>query len=1081
MADPVTLMMIANIALTATMYAVTASQTIKGPRLSKDDQKVTLGDPGAPIVRVWGTRWVTATRIAAADLHETKKKTKGKGGKYQEYKYDGSWLDHFTDTPVDAVTKMKMDGRLVYQRTGVGPVSSASVFALIVGTAGVPGAPVKLQQGTNFALYTGQQTAPDPWYAQFTEDETGLTGMAPAFLGETYAKFHRIPLEKFGNRLPNVEAELVRNKSDAFLMESIPQLTVANGQFTPDRRFFYSPGPGPSQYSVFDVAKRTWILQGVSTSIGSYSVGPGGIRYGVNGFFDPEVVQQSMTGGESILYDDSVLGGTFLSESWHEGQTLWFRDAGGSHNLYFVGSDLVAIPLGFSPTWVASDLNGDVWAAGLNGGNIGFECIQGSAIGTFFAFAALTTGDVFFFANEAGNFFAWQNGTAYLVDPVAGTLLDTAAIAGGDSPQAAFREIPAGARSIWLQFAEWNANDLSLVRTVSVASWTGIFSTQGVVYSRVLDALFVKSLFVDETKILYLDRASPNGVDLGDVIADVCAWSGIPADAIDVSACTQPVLGFSVQQQTGRAMLDPLLKIFDTIARPTDFSIEFKPRGDAPVGTLPMRRFVKGGKRYDLRRSQGNELPLDVTVVFSDRTKEDQRNTAIADQAPEATGSDRRETIDLNTFSDTPDGAQQKGDRYLRRLYNSKERLENTVSVLDVAFEPGDVVTITVDRPKSSITLNMLLDEQTHRGGVSIDCKWSRDEAAVAVLNPATVGAPTSAITEQTIYVPAFTQGFEIDGPLFRDADNDPNPRLYAAAGAFGSPWPGAAAWRATSLGVYDELNATFDSSQGSLFGVTTTALGAADPGLWDLGNTLDVTIFGGTLTNHTTDECDADPLLNLLALGKPGRWEYLQFTSATLVSTSGSSRKYVLQGFKRGRRGTEGNVGNHVSGDDVLVYNAGDVVVLEFGADEIGNDMSFKTASLGMDPDSAAPVDFTFAGNTLKPYSPCSFVATYDASTGDWLFTWIRRTRIGGAWSSSGGAIPLGEANENYELEIPTSGSPRVISATSETATWTSAQQSADYGAPQTSLPAGIAVYQLGDLVGRGFASEEPTLAGMA
>jgi hypothetical protein len=84
----------------------------------------------------------------------------------------------------------------------------------------------------------------------------------------------------------------------------------------------------------------------------------------------------------------------------------------------------------------------------------------------------------------------------------------------------------------------------------------------------------------------------------------------------------------------------------------------------------------------------------------------------------------------------------------------------------------------------------------------------------------------------------------------------------------------------------------------------------------------------------------------------------------------------------------------------------------------------------------------------------------------GDIAISWIRRTRKDGdAW---GVEVPLGEDAEAYEIDIM-SGSTvkRTLSVNAPAATYSAADEAADFGAPQTSLT--IRVFQLSSTVGRG------------
>ncbi len=86
---------------------------------------------------------------------------------------------------------------------------------------------------------------------------------------------------------------------------------------------------------------------------------------------------------------------------------------------------------------------------------------------------------------------------------------------------------------------------------------------------------------------------------------------------------------------------------------------------------------------------------------------------------------------------------------------------------------------------------------------------------------------------------------------------------------------------------------------------------------------------------------------------------------------------------------------------------------------------------------------------------------------SGDLVMTWLRRTRTGGdSWEQT--EVPLGEDSEAYEVDIMNGASVvRTITATSETATYTSAQQTTDWGSPQSSYT--VRVYQMSDSYGRG------------
>jgi hypothetical protein len=236
--------------------------------------------------------------------------------------------------------------------------------------------------------------------------------------------------------------------------------------------------------------------------------------------------------------------------------------------------------------------------------------------------------------------------------------------------------------------------------------------------------------------------------------------------------------------------------------------------------------------------------------------------------------------------------------------------------------------------------------------------------------------------------------------------------------------------------------------------------LATANPNLWDRGNTLTVSLQGGSLTNVAEADINADPSLNLIYVGS----EWLNFTTATL-NGDGS---YTLSGFKRGRRGTEWAVGTHAAGEAWVKASSLDTDVM--GTDDIGSSLSFKAQSIGRSIDAAAAINITpYTGATLKPYAPARIKWTTDGT--DMFGEIIRRTRVGGAWADSG-VVSLSENSEAYEIDILDGSSNvlRTITVTgTNTFTYTNAQIVADGGT--VGAAPSFNAYQMSDAAGRGFA----------
>ena len=116
-----------------------------------------------------------------------------------------------------------------------------------------------------------------------------------------------------------------------------------------------------------------------------------------------------------------------------------------------------------------------------------------------------------------------------------------------------------------------------------------------------------------------------------------------------------------------------------------------------------------------------------------------------------------------------------------------------------------------------------------------------------------------------------------------------------------------------------------------------------------------------------------------------------------------------------------------------------------------------------------------TFApeGVGLRPFSVVHVEQPWrmPRAPGDLTIRWTRRSRALAADSWGGLEVPLTEELEAYEVEILDGAAvKRVLSTTTTSAVYTTAQQTADWGAP---LGPGdtldIRIFQLSALVGRG------------
>jgi hypothetical protein len=158
----------------------------EGPRLT--DLTVTSSAYGAPVPIGYGTLRMSGNIIWSSGLREEKiiERQGGKGGgaKSTTYTYFASFAIAFAEGEADDVLRLWADGKLIYDKRGTGTSVAKSSFKM--------------------RFYPGSETQlPDP----LIESVEGA-GNVPAHRGLCYIVFEDLALEDFGNRIPNITAEI---------------------------------------------------------------------------------------------------------------------------------------------------------------------------------------------------------------------------------------------------------------------------------------------------------------------------------------------------------------------------------------------------------------------------------------------------------------------------------------------------------------------------------------------------------------------------------------------------------------------------------------------------------------------------------------------------------------------------------------------------------------------------------------------------------------------------------------------------------------------------------------------------------
>ncbi|AFU86931.1 gene transfer agent host specificity protein [Caulobacter phage Ccr32] len=225
MAAAIALPIVSAIVSTAISYAFPSD----GPRLR--DTKVSASTYGNVIPEIYGTARVGGNMIWSKPFTEKKKKKRaGKGGSYyNEYTYYCDFAMAFCRGPVKEVRRIWADGKVIYDTTGGSEVIDNNKY--------------------RFRFYPGDEAQlPD---SLIVEDKGA--DYAPAYRGLCYVVFDDFALADFGNRIPQIMAEVYAGDEGGAAITDIvplPSSPVTGGSYQlgqmmidADRGYFYLVDP----------------------------------------------------------------------------------------------------------------------------------------------------------------------------------------------------------------------------------------------------------------------------------------------------------------------------------------------------------------------------------------------------------------------------------------------------------------------------------------------------------------------------------------------------------------------------------------------------------------------------------------------------------------------------------------------------------------------------------------------------------------------------------------------------------------------------------------------------------------------
>jgi hypothetical protein len=624
-------------------------------------------------------------------------------------------------------------------------------------------------------------------------------------------------------------------------------------------------------------------------------------------------------------------------------------------------------------------------------------------------------------------------------------------------------------RSLWLTdttvVKEIDADTLTVTRTIDPSLWVP-GSMTGVIYDEVANALWV----VDDnslafTKIL-LDRVEPGPVLLKDIVTAISQQVGIAASELEVEALTDEVWGYALGRRApARAFLEPLRQgyLFDMVE--SDYHVKCPKRGADPVATLSaddLGAYAADGQPLEPwreRRLAPEALPARIDVLYLDPARDYQQGQQDAKRQDVSTAEEPL-TIQLPiAFEATV--AKQIAEKTLYLTWTERTAYETTLPLTYVRLDPGDVVQLT----RAGVTYTVRVISTELGADYTIRLRALAEDAEIyaslAVGDDGFFPLPD-------VPSPAGTTALALlDIPILRDADDDAG--LYAGLYGFSTAWPGAVLYKSADDALWTPQ---YSESDPVTVGVALTALAAGPVYTWDRTHTVRVqlTTPGASLESYT--EAQVLNYANGAVLGS----ELIQWTDAQQPDPE-QPNIWELSGLLRGRKGTEWAVGTHSPGERFVVLSASTIRRITADSGELNLSRYYRPVTIGSSLAATPSTTFVNTGVALTPYSP-TYVRGSRNGSGDLTVTWLRRTRLSGEWLDGSGTVSLGEDAELYHLQILDAPGGDVVrnvtGLTSPTYTYVAAAQVTDFGSTQNTVY--VKIMQVSTVVGDGY-PEEATL----
>jgi hypothetical protein len=512
-------------------------------------------------------------------------------------------------------------------------------------------------------------------------------------------------------------------------------------------------------------------------------------------------------------------------------------------------------------------------------------------------------------------------------------------------------------------------------------------------------------------------------VRLSTIVGDICRECGINADQVELDELYPTLVRgyWSSQVQAGADLIRGLQRVYFFDLPDFDGKLWGLMRGRDPVAWIPHSDLVIGSENvFSTAREQELEFPRKLHLQY---------HSAETDYAPTKQTSERlssnvrvrsETTVECFINLEADEAAQRAEILHKSAWAEFEGRAEFGLSEAYIELAPADIVMVEV-RP--SVWRRLRIEELTWSHGILevnalTDRKsaWSSGAVSPTIYGPVPPASSLpGATTWEAMDLPALLTSHDI---------------LHYLVSGHGSKsaWRGFELQRESGTSYQEEAQITYSQTLGLL----DATLPAAPAEFKDVTNSIIVT------TNKPLYSATYDELLigkNAAVIGD----EIIQFQNVTDLGGG----QWQLDILLRGRLNTTPT--SHAIGTRFVLLMKPRIVPADVAL--LDQTFNLRGVSYGTVPALATPKAFTFTGESQREWEPVNLVAVKNGS--DWEVSWWHRKRLGNS------VTPIDSQNFEgfWRITFDNGVDPPVTKeSSSESYTYTSADQTTDFGSAQTS-----------------------------